>query len=146
MSIQYDPDDITTNWPDGIYAAHIEQAEEKFSRAGNRMIEFTFVCFHRLHGVTRVWEHVVGPRQLWKLKALATAIGRQAAYASGRFRPVDYVGAHLELELNTQCSKGYPPKNVIVEFLPAPGGSQLAPGEEEELASSVTDETEGQGF
>jgi hypothetical protein len=145
MTIEYNPEDSRIVWPDGIYSAHIEQAEEKISKAGNRMIEFTFVCFHRLHGITRVWEHVVVPKQLWKLKALASAVGRQAAYASGRFQAADYVGAHLELELNTECSKRYPPKNVIVEVLPAPGGSQVDPGEEE-FASSVADEADGQQF
>ena len=136
MSIIYDPDQPGPNWPDGIYAAHIESAEEKLSKAGNRMIEFTFVCFHKCLGITRVWEHVVVPKQLWKLRALAAAIGRQDAYASGTFRAADYLGSHLELELNTEQAKGYPPRNVIVEFLPVPGGPFGPVPEVDEFASA----------
>ncbi|MCC7508618.1 MAG: hypothetical protein IT464_04530 [Planctomycetes bacterium] len=116
--IRYNPNDNRFLWPDGVYSAHIERAEEKKSSAGNRMIEFTFLCFDRSLGRIRVWEHVVIPKGLWRLKRIAQAVGAMKAFESGRFSPRQYLGAHLLLELNIRRSPGYAPRNVAVEYLP----------------------------
>lgn len=123
--MKYDPKEAGGKcWPDGIYKAHIEKAEEGVAKSsGKDMITFTFVLHDKTLGSKRVPERMVVPSTLWKLKNLAEAIGKTAAFESGDFNARDYVGANLEVEITTESSPGYADKNVIMEFIALQAGA-----------------------
>lgn len=140
MGITYDPKDAGGTWPMNVYRANIESAEETTAKSSGRpMIKMGFKLYDRERGTKIIYEHMVIPSALWKLQKVAEAIGKQDAFESGAFDRRDYVGANLEVEIDTEKQDGYADKNVILEFMPirpsAPAKSET--GTYEDYATSM---------
>lgn len=144
MAIKYNPNEAALTWPEGVYKAHIEKMFEKTSKAGNEMIEVIFVCRDRERGEMKVWDYIVIPKGLWKLKKIADAIGKPAAFESGNFNANDYVGENLQLELALDRRVGYADRNAVAEYLPLQGKRAATPEEKyNDYATSMPKDDEG---
>lgn len=138
MGITYDPKDAGGTWPSNIYKASIESAEETTAKSSGRpMVKMGFKLYDRERGTKIITEHMVIPAALWKLQKVAEAIGKMDAFETGAFDKRDYVGANLEVEIDTEKQDGYADKNVINEFLAIKPSSGTAKGGTTEYATSL---------
>ena len=138
----YDPnggEKPSFTWDEGRYKAIIELAEEKTSKAGNPMVQFTIKCFRRKDGNQqehRVWEYCTlnSAGGIWTLEQVSLAIGNHAAFKSGKFNSRDYVDRNLEVELGIKSDAKYGDKNVVSEY--------VVPGAKNERATAKMPEEE----
>lgn len=135
MSFKYNPKDADNKLiPDGEYEAHVLEAEEMKSKAGNDMIKLTIKVW--AHGdAFHLFDYVVNPSSLWKLKRLAGAVGMMDRFESGAFEPRDLIGKNCLAFVKTKKDESgkYPDQNVIMKYSPSttPVVQERAPGEDD---------------
>lgn len=144
----YDPRDAEKAcFPAGVYKAHIKAAEKTTSKSsGKPMFVFQIVIHDRQRGENTIWERCVVPSAMWKMKALAEAIGKVPEFNTGVFNPRDYVGANLEVEVDVERQSGYADKNVILEFMPLRSGGAPAKSDSGEYPTSLPETGEDPPF
>lgn len=121
-------EEITANgvWPSGQYPFVIVGAEEKLSASkGNPMIELR-IEISRRDGKKRVVKDYLLPQRQDKLLHAAKACDVLETYNAGQLLPDDFVGKSGSLRLSIQRSRGYPPKNVVEDYVSSTGGSLKA--------------------
>ena len=112
-------DDIQASgvWPSGPYAFVILEAEEKLSASkGNPMIELRLEVSRR-DGKKRVIRDYLLPQRQQKLLNAAKACDVLETYSAGQLIPDDFIGKSGTLRLSVQRSRGFPPKNVVEDYI-----------------------------
>lgn len=115
--INYNPADATQVLPAGDYPATLIAVEEKVSKKGNDMLELSFKAWGKDRHST-VFEYIVFPTFVWKLKRLARAFGAEAEFEAGTFDPEKYIQQNLTLTLDVEEQERFEPKNVIKAYGP----------------------------
>jgi hypothetical protein len=117
-------DEIAANgvWPSGHYPFVIVDAEEKLSASkGNPMLELR-IEISRRDGKKRVVRDYLLPQRQEKLLHAAKACGVLEAYKAGQMIPDDLIGKSGSLRLGIQRSRGFPPKNVVDDYVTTKSG------------------------
>ena len=73
MTFEYDPKEVKSEYavlPNGEYECEIVGAVETVSRAGNDMIKLVLCVFGNEGEQVRVYDYIVSPSTLWKLKSI----------------------------------------------------------------------------
>jgi hypothetical protein len=101
------------------------------------MEELVFKVFGDDGKTKQVSERIIYPdandpdssHSLWKLKAFARALGKEAEFEAQKFQAIEQIGQNCRVELKIESSPGFEDKNVIGKFIaPKPGGqNQRAP-------------------
>lgn len=119
--IPYNPKDANPLCAAGDYQATIKAVTEKDSKAGNRMHELEFIVYNG-EGTLLVFDYIVYPKFVWKLKRLAVALGALEAFEAGTFDPAEYEGRNLTLNIGVDEAKdGYDAKNSVKGYAPKAG-------------------------
>lgn len=99
--------------PAGDYLVEIEKVEEKTSKAGNAMLNFTFNIVDGEYEGRKIFDlYVLTEKALWKLQDLFSALGRDVS-GMVSFHPEDLIGETFIANLMIQESPGYDPQNRI---------------------------------
>lgn len=118
--MRYQPEDAQQCLPAGRYQALVSEAKESVSKPkpdgtpGSPMVVVTYTVYSD-RGNRKLTDYITVPSSLWKLKGLAAAIGKEKEFESGEFRPSDYEGETLDvdLEIETDAKGQYPDKNRV---------------------------------
>ena len=115
--MKYNPDDATTVWPKGAYTATIKDCKEKKSRAGNEMLELLLEVYN---GASKslVYDYIVNPSTIYKLKKLAKAVGKVDEFNAGTFDPAKHLDEPLMVMLDVEESDDFGDKNKVKAYLP----------------------------
>jgi hypothetical protein len=137
MGFNYDPNDASSTWDKGVYAASLEAVDETISKnSGEAMQVLTFRCWHSDGREQLIKEYIVR-KTLWKLKAFAKAIGKLPDFIAAKFQAEDHINASLNVELRVDAAKdGFEEKNSIAKMLPS--GIDLNAEEKKPPAKSKT--------
>jgi hypothetical protein len=117
-------EEITANgvWPSGNYPFVILEAEEKLSASkGNPMIELR-IEISRRDGKKRIVRDYLLPQRQEKLLHAAKACDVLETYNAGQLLPDDFIGKSGSLRLGIQRSRGFPPKNVVEDYVTTTSG------------------------
>jgi hypothetical protein len=114
-------------WPAGPYAFVILEAEEKLSASkGNPMIELR-IEISRRDGKKRIVRDYLLPQRQDKLLHAAKACDVLERYNAGQLLADNFIGKTGSLRLAIQRSRGFPPKNVVEDYVTAKSGLAKAP-------------------
>jgi hypothetical protein len=106
-------------WPKGEYGFEIVEAKEAKSKAGNDMFELR-VRVSNGNGASRVLTDYLMPARAGKLYSCCAAIGLLDKYRSGVLADDDFIGGQGKVLLAVEKGKnGYPPRNVIEDYIAA---------------------------
>lgn len=135
--MNFNPKDASTLIQDGEYDGEIALAEETHSKAGSEMLKLTVRVWAGSGGPRTVFDYVVNPGGLWKLKQIASASGQMDKYEAGSMGAGDLNGVSVRVGVKTQKDKTgqFEDKNVIARYLaPAAGeGNHGKPAADEEI-------------
>lgn len=122
--MKYDPKSASSLIPDGEYDAEIATAEEARSKSGKEMLKLTVKVWAGGGGPRTVFDYVVNPETLWRLKQIAGAVGKNDLFDSGEMGPREIQGESVRVAIKTQKDKKgqFEDKNVIARYLPAAAG------------------------
>jgi hypothetical protein len=118
MPLNYNPTDCNECWPEGDYEAVLEKVEDKRSKAGNDMQELTWKVYRSDGRTQQVYDYIVVPAGLFKLKGMARAWGKTAEFDGGTFQADDHLDESLVVKLIVEKQDGYADKNRIVAYKP----------------------------
>lgn len=122
--MKYNPKAAVACLAANVYDASIDKMEAGTTKKGDKdMVTATLRLYTDL-GERTIKEWIVMPDFAWKLKRIAKAIGKLAAFDSGEFDPRDYEGEVLAVELVVEESEEYGDQNRIKAFLPKRVGSR----------------------
>ena len=100
----------------GEYSFEILNAMEKKSLAGNDMIELSVRVFRNGHN--RLMTDYILPLRPAKFRNCCVACNVEEKYLNGSVRDEDFIGRRGKLKVGVErARKGYPPRNVIVDYL-----------------------------
>lgn len=122
--MKFNPKAASTLIPDGEYDAEIAAAEEAESKKGNAMMKLTVRVWAGGGGPRTVFDYIVDPHSIWKLKQIAAAIGKQDVFESGDMGPGEIAGESVRVAIKTQKDRTgqFEDKNVVARYLaPAAG-------------------------
>lgn len=119
MSWNYNPKDASSALPEGQYPASLEACTEETSKQGNPMLKLVFKVYPSNGGERTIYDYIVNPSTIFKLKGLAKALGRGVDFDNGSFYPGDYIGSNLDLYLTVQEDDVYGDKNQIGKYHPS---------------------------
>lgn len=135
--MKYKPEDANSLIPDGEYDGEIAAAEDKLSKKGSEMIEAKVRVWAGGGGPRLVFDYIVNPGSLYKLKQIAAASGQMAKYETGAMGADDIRGISVRVSVKTQKDKtgDFPDKNVIARYLaPAAGeGNHGKPAADDDI-------------
>jgi len=113
----YDPKDAKENdfkiLPAGIFEAEIIEVEDKISKAGNEMLVLTLNAFGEKGEKVRVYDYVVNPSGLWKLKSICRCLNLEF---SGTLDEQLLVGKRFKVKLKVKPEGDYPAKNEVEHY------------------------------
>lgn len=115
--------------PEGSYLATVAKVEAKNSKAGNPMLVYTLIPVDH---PTAVYPYyiVLDEKQLWKLRALLLAAGKDVPKRRVTVDPESIVGKQVMIDLEDSEWEGREKSTVAGVFKPAPEET-LAPEEGE---------------
>jgi hypothetical protein len=119
MAWSYDPKDASNALPASQYNATLSTCEEQVSKGGNPMLKLSYTVYPPQGGERTVYDYIVNPAGIWKLKKLAGALGQGGAFMAGNFDPARHLGANLDLVLEVEDDAQYGEKNVIRGYAPS---------------------------
>lgn len=124
--MRYDPKDANNLIPDGEYDAEIAEAEETTSKKGNDMLKLTVRVWAGGGGPRVIFDYIVVPSSLYKLKQIAAATGQMPAFEAGELGAKGVQGKSLRVSLKTEKDKSgaFPDKNAVARYLPQEAGAQ----------------------
>jgi hypothetical protein len=124
MAFNYNSKDASSALPEGKYPASLATCEEGTSKSsGCPMLTLTFKVYTDKGGERTVYDYIVNPSTLWKMKRLAKALGKDAEFKANTFQPADNIGANLTLELSMEEDDQYGDKNGVRGYEPSTLGS-----------------------
>lgn len=128
--MKFDPRAANTLIPDGEYDAEIAEAEDTTSKKGNAMMKLNVKVWAGNGGPRVVFDYIVDPHSIWKLKQIAAAIGKNDVFASGEMGPSHIRGESVRVAIKTQKDKTgeFEDKNVVARYL-APAAGSAGTGE-----------------
>jgi len=101
--------------PAGEYEAEIMTAENKVSKAGNPMIELQVNCYATDGNTVRVFDYIVNPQSLWKLKSICRCFGMEF---DGIIDEQLLVGKRMTVKLKLcAATDQFSEKNEVVAYL-----------------------------
>lgn len=112
----YDPTQASSCLPAGTYPAVISKVEEQISKAGNPMLKLTFEAYHGDRKQI-VYDYIVNPATLYKLKQLARSLGKLADFEAKKFDAMQHQGESLVLSLKEE-SDDFGDKNTVKAYKP----------------------------
>ena len=102
-----------TPLPDGVYKVRVGGAEESLSQAGNEMITLTLDVIDGEFTGRKIWDRLVfTPNMMWKIKHVCEELGLPVT-GQVELTPSMFVGCEVMVEVETEESDGYKPKNVV---------------------------------
>jgi len=103
--------------PAGEYEAEIVNAENKVSKSsGNPMIELQMNCHATEGNAVRVFDYIVNPSSLWKLKSICRCCGMD--FNEGKIDEQLLVGKRMSVKLKVRpATDNYSEKNEVVAYL-----------------------------
>ena len=119
MTFKYDPSKVEEKkficLPEGEYEVKIVDVVQKTSKNGNDMLELTINAYDEDGRQVRVFDWIVNPTGLWKLKKICEATGIEF---TGEIDEQRLVGLNLmaKLQLRKATDK-YPERNQIADYL-----------------------------
>lgn len=114
MAWKYNPKNADQAIEPGDYEATIASVTEKTSKSsGMPMLEVVFTVYAG-DSERKVWDYIVDPGTLWKLKRLAKVFDRLKDFELGTFDLHDYIGHNLTLTL--AIDKNDSDKNQVKEY------------------------------
>jgi len=128
--MKFDPKAGNSLIPDGEYDAEIATAEETLSKSGKDMMKLSLKVWAGGGGPRIVFDYLVVPETIWRLKQIAAAIGKLEQYNAGEIHTSDLKGASVRVSVKTQPDKTgkYEDRNVIARYLAAEAGTGPANG------------------
>ena len=128
MAFKYNPKDASSALPADKYPASIATCEEGTSKSSdNPMLTITFTVYTPAGGERTIYDYIVNPTTLWRMKRLAKAIGKATDFEAGTFNPSDHIGANLTLDLGVQEDDEHGDKNTVRGYEPSALGAKTAP-------------------
>jgi len=103
--------------PAGKYQAEIVNAENKISKSsGNPMIELQMMCHTNTEHSVRVFDYIVNPSSLWKLKSICRCCGMD--FNKGEIDEQLLVGRWMMVKLKIRAATDkYSEKNEVVAYV-----------------------------
>lgn len=127
MAIKYNAKDASSAWPAGDYDAVILAVEETTSKSsGSDMYKVTLEAFNPEGRKQTIYDYIVIPAATFKLKMVASALGKSADFNAGKFDLTAYQNRRLTLTLDQVEDAQYGDKNTVKKYL-APQGGVSAP-------------------
>jgi hypothetical protein len=124
-----DPEKAKSSWPAGSYEATITKVEESLTKAhGDPMLIVTYTVYGAPGGPTRgktleLKDYFTDPPtesgrkgSLWKLRALAHAVGLAEKFQTKTLRRKDLEGKNLIVELSSEYSEKYGDQNRVDSY------------------------------
>jgi len=119
--------------PVGQYKAHVEEAEETQSKAGNDMIKITLLIDHEGKEY-RIWDYIT-ENATWKLSMLCKSISMVEQFATGNIDAGMLAGSDPLVTIKKKPAKGEWPEGRTVKSYDI-GGEPHTPV----VASVITDD------
>jgi hypothetical protein len=103
--------------PAGEYEAEIVNAENKVSKSsGNPMIELQLNCHATDGNTVRIFDYIVNPSSLWKLKSICRCCGMD--FNEGKIDEQLLVGKRMTVKLKVRpATDRYSEKNEVIAYL-----------------------------
>ncbi len=120
MAFKYSHKDAVRVFPKGDYEAIIVAAVDGTSKtSGNPMLTVKFRVYSTTGGEMLLDEYIVTPGTVFKLGAIAKALGKSDEFKADTFDVERYIGKSLIVELDIEEGNGdYPEKNRIKKYKP----------------------------
>lgn len=140
MVFNFDADGVEEKtficFPAGEYEAEIVDIKQQVSRAGNDMLKLDVDCFASDGKKVRVFDYIVAPNSLFKLKAICkfTNIEFDGAVEEQLLK-----GKRIMVKLKIEPEGDYPARNSIAAYVGA-CGAQPAPAEAMKPVEPVVDD------
>ena len=114
----YDPENARENdfpvLPDGEYESEIIEVVRKTSKAGNEMLAVTLNAFGKNGEKVRVFDYIVNPSTLWKLKSICRCLNWE--FGEGEIDEQLLVGKRFIVKLRFVKAGQYPAKNEVEHY------------------------------
>ena len=122
--MKFDPAQANTLIRKGEYDLEFAVVEQTKSKKGADMWKLTVKVWPG-GGVRTVFDYIVFPQGLWRLKQIAAACGLQDKFDSGEMETSDIQGKSARGAVDIKEDKEFGDKNIITRYLPQDAG---APG------------------
>ena len=120
MPFHYDPKDASSAWEKADYDARLEHVENTHSQTSGEDMQVLHLRVFHSDGREQVVKDYIVKKTLWKLRALAKALGKGAQFEAGTFQAEDCLGSNLTVELRVDAARdGFDEKNAIAKLKPA---------------------------
>jgi hypothetical protein len=116
MGIPYNAKDAESCWPEGDYDAVLNSSEDTVSKTSGADMEVWQIGVFHPDGRDQTIKEYVTASAAFKIKQLATALGRKADFEAGTFHAEDYIGASFTVALSVESQDGYDDKNRVAKF------------------------------
>lgn len=120
----YNPKDAESSWPMAAYEATIEKVEETISKkSGDPMLNVHLTVYGPNGQTQTLHEYITtapagsGRKgSLFKLRAIASALGLYEEFKAGKLNPHKLVGQNVLVQLAQEYDVQYGDKNVITQY------------------------------
>lgn len=141
MAFRYNAQDALSCLPAGEYEVKIDHVQETTSKAsGNPMLKVEMIAYGNNGREQKIFEYIVNPATLYKLKQFARALGEMAAFESNGFDLCKHVGARLTAELDVKEDPEYGDKNTITKLSAYSGGVKRPASKAQAATPEITDD------
>lgn len=136
--MKFDPKSAYDLIPDGEYDAEIASAEERQSKSGKDMLKLTLKVWAGTGGPRIVFDYIVNPDSLWRLKQIAGVLGKKELFESGEMGASEIEGESVRVSIKTQKDKSekFGDRSVVARYLPLVAGEQSrtpVPGTDDDI-------------
>ena len=120
MTFDYNPDEAKEGTfsclPNGEYEVEIVNVEDKISKSsGNPMLELTLIAYGDEGEEVRVFDYIVNPSTLWKLKSICRCCDIDF---DGTLEEQLLEGKRMRAELKVRpATEKYPEKNQVSKYV-----------------------------
>ena len=119
--MNYNSDDAKNYLPEGDYIAILAECEETTSKSsGKEMLKCVWEILVGPRKVS-IWDYIVNPTGLWRLREIAKALGRVGEFDLNQFQLAAEVGIRLQVTLSLEENPKYGPQNRIEAWAPVVG-------------------------
>jgi hypothetical protein len=114
--------------PDGVVPARIERAHEDKSKKQRDMIVATFVVLDAEGNEREITVYLnTSNAGILLLRHACTAIGAEEKFNAGSISAEDFPGHDVLVRIGTERKKGWQPRNVILDVMPAESAGVVTP-------------------
>ena len=118
----YNPEDASSVFAKGEYDAVLKKVTEKTSKAGNAMLEVNWTLYDG-ERQTGLFDYIVNPATIYKLKQIAKAMGKLADFEGKTFDLAAHVESTIRVAVDVEEQDGFDDKNVVKKYLPKANGT-----------------------